>query len=359
MKSLSEVAALVGLIRQRIQDYEKLGIAFKPKVKNEHGWQYGDREIERLWQIKFYHELGFRVPDMKKIFDDPNYNKHDAIEAQIIELENRKKRIESMIEIARACNEMDVLPSDTLMSPYIWFENVPFETWLPLSKKIMELWKAIGEVLPDSDDFMNNVYGRWTDASDFDTWSDALERILEYSEKGYAYDNLMVQKQVEVLSFLDRKAVGNSLYRAFLQSIGIVEYNRDNIEEAYGAGKTDYVIHAISVFYTQLFIAPESPLIKSLDRIEKLAYDCHTTGSVEVQNEIKAIHNKLSSDGIFSEKAQIELLRSMGFFVGSKEYRDVLDHGREKGICWFISRAIQIYCKHQQDTMTAEGEINE
>lgn len=33
MKKLSEVAKLVGLLRQRIQEYEKVGIAFKPKVK--------------------------------------------------------------------------------------------------------------------------------------------------------------------------------------------------------------------------------------------------------------------------------------------------------------------------------------
>lgn len=360
MKSLSEVAALVGLIRQRIQDYEKIGIAFKPTHKDDHGyWRYGEREIERLWQIKFYQELDFRVPDIKKIFDDPNYNKHDAIEAQIIELEKKKKKIEMMIEIARSCNEMDLLPSDTLLSPCIRFENVPFETWLPLSKKIIELEKALGKALPDYDDFMNKVYGRWTDASDFDAWSNALERILEYSEKGYAYDNLIVQKQVEVISSLDRKAVGNSLFRAFLQSRGIVEYNRDDIEETYGTGKTNYVIHAIEVFYNRLFIVPENPIIISLDRIEKLAYDRHTTGSAEVQNEIKSIHNRISSVGIFSEEIQVEYLLGMGSLIGSKEYRDIFDHGREKGVCWFISRAIQIYCKHQQEAMTKEGESNE
>ncbi|MFR5368437.1 MAG: MerR family transcriptional regulator [Faecalibacterium sp.] len=93
MKTSSEVATLVGIKRQRIQEYEKAGIALKPRVK-EHGyWQYGEREIERLWQIKFYQELGFRVPDIKAIFSNPNYNKHDEIENLIAGLEQKKKSL--------------------------------------------------------------------------------------------------------------------------------------------------------------------------------------------------------------------------------------------------------------------------
>ena len=75
MKKLSEVAILVDIKRQRIQEYEKAGIAFKPKVKDKHGyWLYGEAEIERLWQIKFYRTLNLTVPKIKAIFADPNYN---------------------------------------------------------------------------------------------------------------------------------------------------------------------------------------------------------------------------------------------------------------------------------------------
>ena len=50
-----KVANFLEIKRQRIQEYEKAGIAIKPKVKDKHGyWLYGEAEIERLWQIKFY-----------------------------------------------------------------------------------------------------------------------------------------------------------------------------------------------------------------------------------------------------------------------------------------------------------------
>lgn len=103
MKTSSEVATLVGIKRQRIQEYEKAGIALKPKIKNNRGyWMYGEAEIERLWQIKFYQELKLEVPEIKTIFSNPNYNKHDEIENLIAGLEQKKKELESMIEIARA-----------------------------------------------------------------------------------------------------------------------------------------------------------------------------------------------------------------------------------------------------------------
>ena len=88
MKTSSEVATLVGIKRQRIQEYEKAGIALKPKIKNNRGyWMYGEAEIERLWQIKFYQELKLEVPEIKAIFSNPNYNKHDEIENLIAGLE--------------------------------------------------------------------------------------------------------------------------------------------------------------------------------------------------------------------------------------------------------------------------------
>ena len=55
MKTSSEVATLVGIKRQRIQEYEKAGIALNQKIKYNRGyWMYGVAVIERLLQIKFY-----------------------------------------------------------------------------------------------------------------------------------------------------------------------------------------------------------------------------------------------------------------------------------------------------------------
>ena len=54
---------------------------------------------------------------------------------------------------------------------------------------------------------------------------------------------------------------------------------------------------------------------------------------------------------MFSEEAQIKMLAAFSDLFGSQEAKIALDNGGEKGISWFISRAIKIYCNHQQEAM--------
>ena len=174
MKTSSEVATLVGIKRQRIQEYEKAGIALKPRVK-EHGyWQYGEREIERLWQIKFYQELGFRVPDIKAIFSNPNYNKHDEIENLIAGLEQKKKELESMIEIARAYNEMDILPSD-LCGKNNKLEDIPYEAVVPLLGKFLSLFFS-----ESSAEFWKSLMVDFASEADGEQWARTIENIAGF-----------------------------------------------------------------------------------------------------------------------------------------------------------------------------------
>lgn len=110
MKTLNEVVDLVDMTRRVIQEYEKAGLAKTPTTTNKYGHlQYDESAIERLWQIRFYRELGYNKEQIRKALSDPSYNKHDAIVEQISRLEEKKRQLESMIEIARAYNEMDLL----------------------------------------------------------------------------------------------------------------------------------------------------------------------------------------------------------------------------------------------------------
>ena len=364
MKSLSEVATLVGLIRQRIQDYEKIGIAFKPTHKDDHGyWRYGEREIERLWQIKFYQELDFRVPDIKKIFDDPNYNKHDAIEAQIIELEKKKKKLESMIEIARAYNEMDVLPSDFFYKSGN-LENFPYEMVVPLIGKFLKLFYA--ENVKET--FQEQLMVDWPTDNDCKQWFNALNEIIKAYKNKTPYNSDPVQKQVEIMEILDAKVFPCSrIKRALRLQTIIMAVFKDGLEEDLGEECYRYVKDTINYYYdykikrlgerTDELL--QIPAIKIFLNIDKLARNRFTTGSTEVQSEIGQLHKMLDELGAFTKPAQLELLNSIADSIGCESTRKVFDNGRERGIFWFISRAIQIYCKHQQEAMTEKGESNE
>lgn len=364
MKKLSEVAKLVGLLRQRIQEYEKAGIAFKPKVKNSHGdWLYGEAEIERLWQIKFYLTLGLTVPKMKAIFADPNYNKHEAIEAQIIELEEQKKKLESMIEVARAYNEMDILPSDILIRKDNLLENLSFETITPFMSKVFNLFYTF----TDQDDLLNEEFTEvlqadWPTEKAAYKWLAAVEEIGVFYATQEDYKASSVQDQVSIMIGVDAEVIPDSPLKCWCRTRCMISCEfEDDIKEAFGEEGLKYLEKAVD-FYVQEQVNQwgtidnfvKTPIGKTVETLQNYGLRHFTTGSDEVQNEVGKIHQMISRVGMFSEKGQIKVLTVFSELLGSQEAKNAIDSGKEKGISWFISRAIQIYCDHHQDAIKKE-----
>ena len=132
MKTLHEVTQIVGMTRRVIQEYEKAGLATAPTATNKYGHLlYADKEIDRLWQIRFYRELGYGKNEMKAVFNNPHYNRKEALSFQIAQLEKKKKHLESLIETANLLKEMDV-PISAIRFGSHGLENLPYDTLVPV-----------------------------------------------------------------------------------------------------------------------------------------------------------------------------------------------------------------------------------
>lgn len=357
MKKLSEVAILVDIKRQRIQEYEKAGIALKPKVKDKHGyWLYGEAEIERLWQIKFYRTLNLTVPKIKAIFADSNYNKHDAIADQIIKLEKQKKDLESMIEIARAYNEMDVLPSDAWVGRGNLLEKVQYNKVTPLIAKECSLFLEFIKQDDILDEELFDAFLIELSSEKAAKWIDAVEKIGRYYVTQVDYKACSVQKQVSIMIGIDAEVIPDSFLKCWLRTYCMVIKSEDDIKEAFGEDGCQYIEEAVE-FYLQEQIKEygnnfaKTPVCKILDNLQNYGLKHYTTGSIEVQSEVRKLHQMILQIGMFSEEAQIKMLAAFSDLFGSQEAKIALDNGGEKGISWFISRAIKIYCNHQQEAM--------
>ena len=106
MKTITEAAQITGIIPQRINDYEKAGLLEKPTARNKYKYRlYSDKEIVRLWQIRFYKELGYTIPQMKRVFTDPAYKPETELAEQIRMLEEKKKKIEVLLIQAKALQQ--------------------------------------------------------------------------------------------------------------------------------------------------------------------------------------------------------------------------------------------------------------
>lgn len=112
MKTITEAAQITGIIPQRINDYEKAGLLEKPTARNKYKYRmYSDREIVRLWQIRFYKELGYTIPQMKRVFTDPAYRPELELGEQIRLLEEKKEKIEALLLRAKALQQSGLEPA--------------------------------------------------------------------------------------------------------------------------------------------------------------------------------------------------------------------------------------------------------
>ena len=111
MKTVAKAADIVGLTVRVIQEYEKYGVAFKPTKRNKYGYlMYDDDIIDRLWQIRFYRELGYDKRAIKAVFDDPCYGFSTTLETQVKQLEQKRREIDNLINIDNLMRETGLTP---------------------------------------------------------------------------------------------------------------------------------------------------------------------------------------------------------------------------------------------------------
>lgn len=93
--TLKQVCASTGISRRAIQGYEKAGLV-QPYEKNKYGHLlYDQKTVERIERIRLYHQLGFKVKEIREIIDAPAIILRSALEEKVqllkweIELENQ------------------------------------------------------------------------------------------------------------------------------------------------------------------------------------------------------------------------------------------------------------------------------
>ena len=94
----------------------------KPARVTEAGYRiYGPREVDRLQDILFYRELGLELSAIRRILDDPSFNRQSALQSHLAELESRKNHLEDLILTVR--KTIDDIEGGTKMSDREKFET--------------------------------------------------------------------------------------------------------------------------------------------------------------------------------------------------------------------------------------------
>lgn len=99
MKTVKEVSEITGISIRTLRYYDEIGL-LKPSKLSDSGYRlYDSKALEKLQEIMFYKELGISLNDIKKIMDNPNYDKKQALLSQKAILKQKRNRLNGIIEL--------------------------------------------------------------------------------------------------------------------------------------------------------------------------------------------------------------------------------------------------------------------
>ena len=188
MKTVIEVSRLTGVSVRTLHHYDAIGL-LKPSDVTESGYRlYDDTALERLQTILLFRELQFPLKEIKRIIDDPDFDRYDALDTQIKLLEMQRERLGKIISFAREIKEKGVDNMD-----FNAFDKTKIDEY---SAKAREKWsgtqayqefeeksanKSDNQVKADSDGLMEifTRFGKITDKSPESDDAQALAAELQ------------------------------------------------------------------------------------------------------------------------------------------------------------------------------------
>lgn len=136
MRTVNEVSKLTGVSVRTLHHYDAIGL-LKPAKFTDAGYRlYDDASLVRLQNILMFRELQFPLREIKAILDSPDFYPGEALEQQIILLEQQRKHIEDLISFAREIQRKGV---DNMN--FDAFDKTEMDSY---AKEVKERWGATG-----------------------------------------------------------------------------------------------------------------------------------------------------------------------------------------------------------------------
>lgn len=99
MRTISQVAELTGISTRTLQYYDEIGL-LRPSELTESGYRlYDDEALQKLQQILFFKELGFKLKEIKEILQKPDFDKINAFKRQKELLLLKRNRTDRLIQL--------------------------------------------------------------------------------------------------------------------------------------------------------------------------------------------------------------------------------------------------------------------
>jgi DNA-binding transcriptional MerR regulator len=99
MRTVKQVSELTGISVRTLQYYDEIDL-FKPSQVTAAGYRlYDETSLEMLQQILFFKELDFRLKDIKRIIENPNFDKTKAFRQQKELIKSKRDRLDGLLKL--------------------------------------------------------------------------------------------------------------------------------------------------------------------------------------------------------------------------------------------------------------------
>ncbi|MBD5502550.1 MAG: MerR family transcriptional regulator [Lachnospiraceae bacterium] len=99
MRTISQVAELTGISIRTLQYYDEIGL-LKPSELTQSSYRlYNDEALQKLQQILFFKELGFKLKDIREILEKPDFDRIAAFKKQKELLLLKRNRTDKLIQL--------------------------------------------------------------------------------------------------------------------------------------------------------------------------------------------------------------------------------------------------------------------
>ena len=96
MKKIKEVMELSGLSRRTLQYYDDTGLMENRRTAGNYRI-YGDEDLQRIWKIILYKEMGFRLDEIRKLLNSDERDMIELLKTKAASIEQETAELQRML----------------------------------------------------------------------------------------------------------------------------------------------------------------------------------------------------------------------------------------------------------------------
>ena len=108
MKTVREISRITGVSVRTLHHYDAIGLLRPAKISEARYRLYGDAELQRLYRILIYRELGLPLNEIRRILDAPDADPDRVLRQRMAQMQKQVAQLQDRIQLANVMQMIGV-----------------------------------------------------------------------------------------------------------------------------------------------------------------------------------------------------------------------------------------------------------